>query len=932
MDTRGTAELRERLGAALGGAYTLERELGGGGMSRVFVAHDTRLGRHVVVKLLHPDLAAGLSARRFEREITLAARLQHPHVVPLLSAGEVDGLPYYTMPYVDGPSLRGRLRDSAGTGGPLGTADAVAILRDVARALAYAHDQGVVHRDIKPENVLLAGDMAVVSDFGIAKALEASATRADATPVARESTLTGLGTSLGTPAYMAPEQAVGEAVDARADLYAWGVVAYELLAGAHPFAGKTTAQQLIAAHLSEPPAPLASVAPGVPPAVAALVMRCLAKDPGDRPAAAGELVTALRPWTAGATTGEQVGGAARRSWGGIWRRSAAGLMSALLVLVLGGWYLTPVELRDSLRTLVTRPAPTIRVNRVVVAPFTDETRDPRLAALGALAADYLTEGLSRLGSLEVVDARTGAQTREVVRRIPRFLRPADDRALGEETGAKVVVAGSYYRIGDSVHFRARILDAATGAIRTAFDPVSAPARSPEAGVAALGTRVVAALRAASDKDAHDIGGLSPPPSLAAYTAFHDGYAAWLRGMPDSAVFQPLRRAIALDSMYGAPAVTLAYLALYNLADEVSDSALPHARRLRDRLTPHERALLDVTEAVAQGDAGAALEAAQHTGFPQLVAYHALLVGRPRLAIAALTATDPDRGLNLALAGQNWPRLAAAYAQIDDYARALDAVREGQRRSPALRELSQDLSVAAARGDVRAVREGLEARWRAGDLSPAPVVHATTLLRTRGGRDAEGHALATLWAERLMRSAGGATSPGERATVTTARLLAGERATAMSALLVAAERWGDVLRIEDARAVAFARDSVNGVISNSRWMARRARLQVYRAVALIRLGRRAEALAIDSAFARTVHRRWDRGASAMARGVIAAHPGERDRAVALLTQGAAEGGLLEYGAGLPVRGIGTVDGESLLLPLRADPRFQALAHPDPADEP
>jgi serine/threonine-protein kinase len=153
----------------------------------------------------------------------------------------------------------------------------------------------------------------------------------------------------------------------------------------HPFAGKTTAQQLIAAHLSEPPAPLARVAPGVPPVVAALVMRCLAKDRDDRPAAAGELVAALRPWAGGGTTGEQVG-AARRRWGRSWRRSAAGGLGALLVLVLGGWYLTPVELRDSLWTLVTRPAPTLRVNRVVVAPFKDETRDPRLAALGALAA------------------------------------------------------------------------------------------------------------------------------------------------------------------------------------------------------------------------------------------------------------------------------------------------------------------------------------------------------------------------------------------------------------------------------------------------------------------------------------------------------------------------------------------------------------------
>jgi serine/threonine protein kinase len=240
-----TAGLRERLQAALGAAYTLERELGGGGMSRVFVAEDTRLGRRVVVKVLAPDLAAGLSPERFEREIRLAARLQHPNVVPVLAARERDGLAYYTMPYVEGESLRARLaRD-----GRLSVEAAVAILRDVVRALEYAHAHGVVHRDVKPDNILLAGSAAAVADFGIAKALHAARTAGAADPAPE--TLTRVGTSLGTPAYMAPEQAAGDPdVDARADVYAWGVVAYELLAGAPPFAGRA-AHRLVAAHIGE---------------------------------------------------------------------------------------------------------------------------------------------------------------------------------------------------------------------------------------------------------------------------------------------------------------------------------------------------------------------------------------------------------------------------------------------------------------------------------------------------------------------------------------------------------------------------------------------------------------------------------------------------------------------------------------------------------
>ena len=275
--------LGEKLESSLGSAYTITRELGGGGMSRVFLAEDARLGRQVVVKLLSPELGAGVSAERFEREIRLAARLQHPHIVPLLTAGEVDGLPYYTMPFVAGASLRERLQ-----AGPIATHEAQAILRDVAKALAYAHRQGIVHRDIKPENVLLSEGSAVVTDFGIARAISAASMAAGGTAI------TQLGTQIGTPAYMAPEQAAGDPdVDFRADLYAFGVMAYELLAGRHPFAERRTAQALIVAHLTEQPAPLATFTAEATPLVESIVMQCLGKDPNDRPASASDVVAAL---------------------------------------------------------------------------------------------------------------------------------------------------------------------------------------------------------------------------------------------------------------------------------------------------------------------------------------------------------------------------------------------------------------------------------------------------------------------------------------------------------------------------------------------------------------------------------------------------------------------------------------------------------------
>lgn len=283
-----TFELRQKLQSCLGTAYALQRELGGAGMSRVFVAEETAFGRQVVVKVLHTDVAESISAERFKREIRLAARLQHPHIVPVLSAGDTDGLLYYTMPYVDGESLRDRLDREP----QLASQDVVAILKDIASALAYAHSNGIVHRDIKPENVLFSANQPLVVDFGIAKALSDS--RRDWLDTEeRPITLTQLGTGVGTPTYMAPEQAAGDPdTDHRADLYSLGIVAYEMLAGVVPFEGKN-ARALMAAHATKPPEPILRRRPDMPARLAELVMRLLAKHPADRPASADEVLRQL---------------------------------------------------------------------------------------------------------------------------------------------------------------------------------------------------------------------------------------------------------------------------------------------------------------------------------------------------------------------------------------------------------------------------------------------------------------------------------------------------------------------------------------------------------------------------------------------------------------------------------------------------------------
>jgi hypothetical protein len=279
-------ELRLTLQKALGTAYELGRELGGGGMSRVFIAHERSLGREVVVKLLLPQLAAGVSVDRFRREIALAAHLQHPNIVTVLSAGDADGLPYFTMPFIRGESLRSLLKRE----GRLGQREAIRIIHDVAAALACAHAEGVVHRDIKPDNVLLCSGSAMVTDFGVAKALSSARERGTSAP---DSTLTVVGTSLGTPDYMSPEQATADpTTDHRADIYALGVTAYEMLAGRLPF-DCPTHRAAITAHLIEKPRPLEGLRPEISPGLVALVMCCLEKDPAHRPQTATAILDEL---------------------------------------------------------------------------------------------------------------------------------------------------------------------------------------------------------------------------------------------------------------------------------------------------------------------------------------------------------------------------------------------------------------------------------------------------------------------------------------------------------------------------------------------------------------------------------------------------------------------------------------------------------------
>lgn len=273
-------EFEQRLKDTLSTAYEIERELGGGGMSRVFVATDRILGRKIVIKVLSPELTAEVNRGRFRREIQVAAQLQHPHIVPLLSAGEQDDLLYFTMPFIKGESLKTAIEKD----GRMSVSEVVRVLYHVGEALEYAHDAGIVHRDIKPANILRSGSYALITDFGVAKALNASMPSQG---------MTSTGMAIGTPAYMAPEQLAGDSTaDHRIDIYAVGLLAYELLNGKSPFAG-TTPQRILAAVLTQDPLPLIEAQPDVPQSLSDVVMSCLSKEPEQRPATARELLISL---------------------------------------------------------------------------------------------------------------------------------------------------------------------------------------------------------------------------------------------------------------------------------------------------------------------------------------------------------------------------------------------------------------------------------------------------------------------------------------------------------------------------------------------------------------------------------------------------------------------------------------------------------------
>ncbi len=530
------ADLRAQLQGGLTDRYRLERELGRGGMATVFLARDLRHERPVALKVLHPELASSLGPERFQQEIRLAARLQHPHILTVHDSGEASGQLWYTMPYVEGESLRDRLRRER----QLPVEDALLITREVADALDYAHRQGIVHRDIKPENILLAGYPprergsagwhALVADFGVARALQG----------AGEHQLTGTGMSVGTPAYMSPEQGMADpALDGRSDLYSLGCVLYEMLVGETPYTGPS-AQAIVSKRLMDPVPSVRRLRETVPPSVDQALQRVLAKAPADRYHTASAFASALAALAGKPARGPPL--TARTGAAAAWTRwrtplLLAGSLVAVVLVGLGVWRRQPA----------TGPGPESTL--IAVLPFQNR---------GSAGDDYFAEGLAEavrgkltlVPGLEVIASASSSAYGKAGTPIEQ---------VGRELGVQYLLTGtvSWDKPSEGVgrvRVNPELVELGRGPPRTRWqEPFQASLQDVFEVQADIATKVAGALGAALGDTVALRLAQRPTKSLAAYDAYLRGMALYVSGRAPLGDAQRavdyLEQAVALDSSF-----------------------------------------------------------------------------------------------------------------------------------------------------------------------------------------------------------------------------------------------------------------------------------------------------------------------------------------------------------------------------------------------
>src|SRR5205809_1190439 len=852
-------DVLETLRARLAPNYDVEREIGAGGMARVFLAVEQHPHRRVAIKVLDPQVSTRLLRERFIREVDLSWNLSHPLIVPIFSAGEVDGLFYYVMPYIEGESLRHRLLRER----KLSLEAALHIARDVADALGFAHGQGIIHRDIKPENILLAGDHAIVADFGIARAISAAGSL----------TLTQAGQPIGSPGYMSPEQAMALGdLDARTDIYSLGCVLFEMLAGESPVTSMTerrvhnwtaleTSKALQGAHT------------GVVRGVKHAISRALAPLPDDRFPTVTEFATALGApayRTSVPTRGIFAGGRGRR---------VALVLGVALALVGAG---------AAVRLLGNRGSQ-LNERRVVVAVIENHTGDRALDNIGHMAADWVTQGLAQTGLVEVVPSMSVMTSTRASGYGPGHFNAAGIQTLGRETGAGTVVSGAYYREADSIRFQVQISAATDGTVLRALEPVAGPISQPLAAVETVRQRVMAALATLFDSRlslwAKTTG---QPPTFAAYQEFIQGLDRMVQFDSHGAI-DHFRRAALEDTSFRLPLIFAAHEHM-DLGEFATADSIAHAvERSPGRLSPLDQHYLTWVLVQSRGDRQRALETAREMAViaPNsetlwLVAQCALALNRPRETITALTTLGPDRGLFRGWSVY-WFYLTFAHHLVGDHRRELKEAREGRRRHPA------DFAVLAA--EVRA----LAALGRAGDIT-ARLAEAPSLPPQPGWSPAD---VALIAALELAAHDHRPEAPAAGAWAV--RGLEGRPAAEVHSV---ANRFRLALayyvggRLDDTRRLleGLAAERAAGVpdYATMRWIAvitgdspDRVTLQGFLGVLAARQERRADALRFDRTL-QAMRPRYLFGRHTMWRARIHAVLGERDTAVALVQEAFAQG--------------------------------------------
>jgi serine/threonine-protein kinase len=611
----------DRLKAGLADRYRFEREVGAGGMATVFLAEDLRHRRQVAVKVLRPELTAMMGAARFRREIEIAANLRHPHILPLFDSGDVDGILFYVMPFEEGETLRERMRQAP----PQPVTGVVRMMRDVAGALAHAHERGVVHRDIKPENVMLSGEHALVTDFGIAKAVTEGRGSGETDPAI--TSLTQAGMSLGTPAYMSPEQVTGDAAtDHRADIYALGVMAYEMLAGAPPFVG--SAQQVLGAHLAKDPEPIAARRPDVPPALAAIVMRCLAKDPAGRWQSAADLVQALDAPSLQTSDPQPVGGGRSRSR--LWIAAAV-----VVVLAVAGfaWF----QQDGRFGTLIGGDV-LAADDLVMVAEFANRSND---TTLSATVTDAVRIELQESPIIKTLSQREMWDGMRQMTLEPGVALPDDRvRELAERLGVKAFVMGEVASLGGGYQLTARVIATVDGSEQLTVRTTAASDSELIEAVGELGQKlrrgIGESLRSVAAAPTLARATTASLPALKAYTT---AQRAEVQGDRRRAIglFQ---EAVALDSTFASAWGGLGVAYLNSQAWPLAMDALEQAYRWRADLPKSSQLAIESNYHAVRGEEEleeAVLRQRTEVYDEGWVSYSDHLLGRGRLPEAEAAA-------------------------------------------------------------------------------------------------------------------------------------------------------------------------------------------------------------------------------------------------------------------------------------------------------